>query len=295
MARLADRLAENAAGEFFVDSSCIDCDTCRWLAPATFERSRAEGLSIVARQPEREDDRERALMALVACPTSSIGTVHKLDPRAAMARFPEPVAGDVYYCGYASPDSYGASSWLIRRPSGNVLVDSPRASRPLMDRIAALGGVRWLFLTHRDDVADHAVFRERFGCERVLHRADRGGDTRDVERFLDGDAPVTLERDLIAIPTPGHTRGSMVLLHGELLFTGDHLAADDAHPGELDAWPSVCWYSWREQTRSMRRLADFDFRQVLPGHGRRFVADSPDAMRAALSRLISRMEKQRGR
>ena len=183
MARLADRLAGNAAGEFFVDSSCIDCDTCRWLAPETFARSPAEGLSVVARQPERDAERERALMALVACPTSSIGTVHKLDPRAAMARFPEPVADGVYYCGYASPDSYGASSWLIRRPSGNVLVDSPRASRPLMDRLAALGGVRFLFLTHRDDVADHAVFRERFGCERVLHQADRSADTREVEQI----------------------------------------------------------------------------------------------------------------
>ena len=36
MARLADRIAENAPGEFYVDSSCIDCDTCRTLAPDTF-------------------------------------------------------------------------------------------------------------------------------------------------------------------------------------------------------------------------------------------------------------------
>ena len=27
------RLEENVAGEFFVDSTCIDCDTCRQLAP----------------------------------------------------------------------------------------------------------------------------------------------------------------------------------------------------------------------------------------------------------------------
>ncbi|HZS37225.1 MAG TPA: MBL fold metallo-hydrolase [Polyangia bacterium] len=295
MARIADRLAENAGGEFFVDASCIDCDTCRWLAPSVFARSPREGMSVVAAQPRSDEERERALMALVACPTSSIGTVHKLDPRAAMARFPEPIADGVHYVGDASPDSYGASSYLIVRPSGNVLIDSPRASRPLMDRLAALGGVRFLFLTHRDDVADHAVFRERFGCERILHRADVSADTRGVERLVDGDAPLALDGDLTIIPVPGHTRGSAALLYRDFLFTGDHLAADEERAGELEAWPGVCWYSWAEQTRSMARLRDFAFRRVLPGHGRRFFAATQQEMRAALERLIARMPAQRRR
>ena len=34
MASLAKLLPENVPGEFFVDSTCIDCDTCRQLAPA---------------------------------------------------------------------------------------------------------------------------------------------------------------------------------------------------------------------------------------------------------------------
>jgi glyoxylase-like metal-dependent hydrolase (beta-lactamase superfamily II)/ferredoxin len=295
MARLSDRLPENADGELYVDSSCIDCDSCRWLAPRTFTRSARAGLSVVAEQPASEADRERALMALVACPTSSIGTVHKLDPRPAMARFPEPIEGGVYYCGYASPDSYGASSYLIVRPSGNVLIDSPRATRPLMASLEALGGVRLLFLTHRDDVADHAVFRERFGCERVLHRHDLVAGTRGVERILDGEAPIALDGELLAIPVPGHTRGSTVLLYRDFLFTGDHLAADEDRAGELEAWPGVCWYSWPEQTRSMARLLDYEFRCVLPGHGRRLSAESVPAMRAALARLVERMPAQRRR
>ncbi|HET6147374.1 MAG TPA: ferredoxin, partial [Polyangia bacterium] len=39
MANPASRLDENAPGAFFVDASCIDCDACRQLAPATFGRS----------------------------------------------------------------------------------------------------------------------------------------------------------------------------------------------------------------------------------------------------------------
>lgn len=282
MAREADAIADNASGEFFVDRSCIDCDLCRQLAPEVFARSERAAQSFVAHQPGPGGE-HRALMALVTCPTSSIGTRGKHDVAAAARAFPEPVIGDVWFCGYASEASYGASSYLIRRRDGNVLVDSPRFARLLVDRIAALGGVRIMVLTHQDDVADHAKFRERFGCERVIHRADVRGGTRDCERIIDGD--IDLADDLRLIHVPGHTRGSIALLHGDVLFTGDHLWATDDQRG-LEAGRDVCWYSWPEQLRSIAKLADYRFTHVLPGHGRRFTACDPvamhDAMRAAI-------------
>src|SRR5262249_21467918 len=145
--------------------------------------------------------RRRAAMALVACPTASIGSLAKSDAAAAARAFPEPIADGVSFCGFASPDSYGASSYLIRRPSGSGLVDAPRAARPLLARLAEAGGVDLLFLTHRDDVADHAVFRDRFGCRRVLHRADAVAAKPEIS--LDGRDPVRLADDLVAIPVPG--------------------------------------------------------------------------------------------
>jgi ferredoxin len=133
MAREDDAITANVSGEFFVDSSCIDCDLCRQIAPAVFARSDRAGQSYVAHQPGSPGE-HRALMALVTCPTSSIGTRTKHDARAAARAFPEPVIGDVLFCGYASESSYGAASYLIRRPGGNVLVDSPRFARVLAER-----------------------------------------------------------------------------------------------------------------------------------------------------------------
>jgi ferredoxin len=230
MAQAALRLLQNAPGEFFVDETCIDCATCRNIAPSVFAYSSDAGRSVVARQPSGDGEALRAAMALVACPTSSIGSANKVFAREASRAFPEPVPGTdgVYYCGFASESSYGASSWLIVRPEGNVLVDSPRAARPLIDGIAALGGVRTMFLTHRDDVADHEAFRRRFGCERVLYRSDVSHGTRDVERQLEGNDPVRLADDLLVIPVPGHTRGSAALLYrDQVLFTGDHLWGEE--------------------------------------------------------------------
>ena len=284
MARAADRIADNVAGDFYVDRSCIDCDLCRQLAPASFARSSSAAQSYVASQPRDEPARRRALMALVTCPTSSIGTTRKLDSRAAARAFPERVADNVYFCGYASADSYGAASWLVTRPDGNVLIDSPRAASILMKRVAELGGVRWLVLTHRDDIADHQAWRDRFGCERVMHRADAPGGIE-----LAVDAVTRLAADLELVPVPGHTRGSCVLIdRATHAFTGDHVWANDAGDG-LEAGRDVCWYSWPEQRRSMARLADHAFTHVWPGHGRRFQTATTDAMQRELRRLAAAM------
>jgi glyoxylase-like metal-dependent hydrolase (beta-lactamase superfamily II)/ferredoxin len=287
MAKLDNRLPHNSAGDFFVDTSCIDCDTCRSLAPAVFARAADFQQSFVKHQPASEEERRQALMALVACPTCAIGTVQKVDVRPAIEAFPAPIAEDVYYCGFAAESSFGAASYLIRRPGGNVLVDSPRASKPLVARLRALGGVRTMFLTHRDDVADHVFFRRELGCERILHRADVSAATLDVERPLDGDQPITLAPDLCAIPVPGHTPGSTALLYREeFLFSGDHVWWSPGR-SRLHASRCVNWFSWERQVQSLRRLLDFRFRWILPGHGRRYQAPDPETMRRELARLLA--------
>ena len=288
MASIAERLTDNAAGDFFVDRTCIDCDACRRIAPAVF--AGAADHSYVARQPESDADRRRALMALVACPTGSIGTVSRQDARPGIAAFPEPVAENVSFCGFTSEDSFGAWSYFIERPAGNVLVDSPRAVRRLLRHFEERGGVATMFLTHRDDVADHETFARQFGCRRVLHERDVTRATAGVERALRGDEPVALDDDLLAIPTPGHTRGHAALLYREkFLFTGDHLAWSSRRGG-LVAFRDACWHSWPEQIRSMERLLDFSFEWVLPGHGAWHRADSPGAMRSDLERCVGWMK-----
>jgi glyoxylase-like metal-dependent hydrolase (beta-lactamase superfamily II)/ferredoxin len=289
MAQLQRRLPDNVPGDFYVDSSCIDCDTCRQVAPATFSASRVGEHAYVSRQPTTEEERFRANMALVACPTASIGTVSRASAGEAADAFPEPIApdvSDVLYCGYTAESSFGASSYLIRRPEGNVLVDSPRASRRLFTRLEALDGVTTLFLTHRDDVADHRRIHDRFGAERILHLDDVTRDTAGVEQKLAGRNPIRLAEDLVAIPVPGHTRGSMALLYRDTyLFTGDHLWWSP-NVERLHASRSVCWYSWEEQVKSVTALLDHRFTWVLPGHGRRYRAESPTVMHAELEKLL---------
>ncbi|HEX6095300.1 MAG TPA: MBL fold metallo-hydrolase [Thermoanaerobaculia bacterium] len=279
MADPALRLPENVPGDFFVDSTCIDCDACRIFAPAVFSDARDQ--SFVFRQPASDEELLAAQKALISCPTSSIGSSRSA--RAAIDALPELVDGDVYRCGYASESSFGAIAYLLR--DRGILVDSPRFAGPLVKR---LGPVRRMLLTHQDDIADHAKFRERFGCERVLHADDARG--RVFELMPAGTDPIDLGDDILMIPTPGHTRGHAVFLYRErYLFTGDHLAWS-AQRGHLYAFRSACWYSWTEQIRSMERLLDYSFEWVLPGHGRP-VQLPPAEMRQSLERCIAWMKQ----
>ena len=273
MASLQQRLPENVPGDFFVDSTCIDCDTCSQLAPAIF-RDHGDQCSVY-HQPQNETETERALMALVACPTGSIGSVERHNAHLGIDAFPLWLDENVYFCGFTSESSFGAWSYLITRPEsegGNVLIDSPRFATQLRKRIEALGGVSTMLLTHKDDVADHRLFRERFNCTRVMH-ADDGAERLGVEHVIRGSEPFQLDPDLLVIPTPGHTRGHVVFLYrNKFLFTGDHLAWSPNRQ-TLTAFRSVAWYSWPEQIRSMEKLLDYEFEWVLPGHGDMHHAD----------------------
>lgn len=277
MADPALRLPANVQGEFFVDSTCIDCDACRVFAPSVFSDEGDQ--SFVFHQPESDEERLAAQKALLSCPTSSIGSA--TSARGAIDALPELIEDDVYRCGYASESSFGAISYFAREP--RTLIDSPRFNEPLAKR---LGEVRRMLLTHQDDIADHAKFHARFGCERLLHAADARG--RPFEQMPDGTEPADLGDGMLMIPTPGHTRGHVVFLYREkFLFTGDHLAWSPRR-GHLYAFRSACWYSWTEQIQSMQRLLDYSFEWVLPGHGRPVRLSRP-AMRESLQRCVEWM------
>jgi len=290
MAQIALKLPENVPGDFFVDSTCIDCDLCRQLAPATFKQTGDR--STVYHQPENEQELFDAFRALVTCPTASIGGPHSPIAARAAANFPERIEDEVLFCGYASEASFGASSYFILHPEGNVLVDSPRFAGPLVKRIEELGGIRFMFLTHRDDIADHDLWAKHFNADRIMHRDDAGRLRNQIELLIEGEEAVPLGNDFIIIPTPGHTKGHMVLLYrNHFLFTGDHVWWSDRYSG-LNSSKDLNWYSWPKQVESVRKLLMHDFEWILPGHGRRAHAPAPE-MKKMIESMLQRLSPSR--
>jgi len=202
-----------------------------------------------------------------------------------MASFPLLLEGGVYYCGFNSEKSFGANSYFIQHPDGNWLVDSPRYIKHLVDAFGRMGGLRYIFLTHEDDVADAAQYASRFGATRIIHRADAEA-MPDAELIVNGLETISLAPQFDLIPVPGHTAGSCALLYDHrFLFTGDHLWWDP-ETRSLEAPRRLVWRS-RAMVQSIEKLLNFRFEWVLTGHGDR-IHLSPTKMTSALEDLVRR-------
>ncbi|NIP99874.1 MAG: MBL fold metallo-hydrolase, partial [Nitrospinaceae bacterium] len=203
MAKVSLKLQENVEGNFYVDSTCIDCGACRRFAPAVFGET--EEYSYVFRQPQSPANELKAQRALLACPTASIGTQNKTDLKPAKRTFPLQLIPGVSINGFNARDSFGADSYWIRHPDGNWLVDSPRFTRHLVQAFEAAGGIRYIFLSHQDDVADAHLYARHFNAQRIINRRDVQAQP-DSEIIVEGEDDVQIGPGKI-IFTPGHTRG----------------------------------------------------------------------------------------
>ena len=284
MADLRARHPGNADGRWFVDTSCINCDVSRQCAPWMF--GEADGQAIVVRQPATPDEERDAMRALLACPTASIGVAG--EKPSAEGLFPEPIEDGVSYCGYTARESFGANAYFVERANGNLLVDSPRFVSPLVRAFEERGGLASILLTHQDDVADADRFASHFGARVFIHEDDRRA-APFASDLIRGSAPLELLPRLLALPAPGHTKGSVLyLLEQRFLFSGDSLYWSRTR-GRLSAFRDACWYSWEEQRRSLARLREQAFSWVLPGHGNR-ARGEPAALRRQLDELVERMK-----
>ena len=221
MADAKRRVDSNVAGDFFVDSSCINCGVSRHYAPKTFGDDGAH--AFVKNQPSSEADTLAAQMALLACPVAAIGTSRKHDLSRARGSFPYALADNIFVNGYNHRSSYAAHSYFIRGDKENWMVDAPRFTKHLANNIEAMGGLDRIFLTHRDDVCDAHKYAAYFGAERVIH---------EFERAAQPDAEIIL--------------GACAV---EVLMLGDWRAA----AGEVGFWPE-CGHlarptlGWKSQT-----------------------------------------------
>lgn len=265
MANINKALPENVDGLFYVDNSCINCGVSRHYAATIFGDSGSH--AYVRKQPENEAEELAALQALLACPVAAIGSREKRDLSTAKIGFPMRLAENVYINGFNHKDSYGAHSYIITSENGNWLVDSPRFVSHLREKFEALGGLKYIFLTHRDDVCDAKRYAKHFAAKRIIHQLDSDAQ-KDAEIILEGEAVHRFDDAAIHF-TPGHTRGHMVLLwQSKYLFSGDHFAwlQDENRFG---SFRTACWYSWDKQIESVEKMSEFkDVQWIFPGHGK---------------------------
>ncbi|MEU2226422.1 MBL fold metallo-hydrolase [Streptomyces sp. NPDC018347] len=258
---------------WYVDDRCTNCDVARQFAPELI--GEAGGKSVILRSPADEAEDRRLHAAVFACPTRSIRPVTGRADRA-LDPFPLALDDDVLICGHNSPHTAGANSYLLLRPTGTaMMIDTPRWSRELADRYAAVRPVTDVLLTHRDHAAHGRRYADHFGARLWIHEGDLDA-APDADRVIRGVDPLEIAEGVTVHPLPGHTRGSVLYLADDrLCFSGDSFYWSRT-TGDLEVAESVTWYSIEELAASLARTAGrLRFEWVLPGHGdrRRLPAD----------------------
>lgn len=278
------RNSQSAPGDWYIDTACIDCGASRHVAPELIvERN---GKSVFARQPVSSDEQLAAWRAVLVCPTASVRSETK-QARPHGAIFPQQMTDGVWRCGFNARASFGANSYFVKRETGNLLVDSPRYSAELVKWFDEAGGIAHILLSHQDDVADADKYAKQFAARVWIHRDDSSAAPYATDHF-EGAFPHNVAPGMVAIPVPGHTRGSVAyLLEDRVLFAGDSLAWSMPER-ELVAFRDACWYSWSVLMASLAKLANYRFEWLLPGHG--WPVHLPaEEMNARLRALVERM------
>ncbi|MFI1972153.1 4Fe-4S domain-containing protein [Streptomyces cinnamoneus] len=279
-------------GDWYVDERCTNCDVARQLAPGLI--GEADGRSVVLRPPRDTAEARQLHAAAHACPTRSVRPPGgRLD--AAQDPFPMALDDTVHLCGHNSPHTAGANAYLLRRADGTVMmVDTPRWSPSLAVRHEALGPVTDVLLTHRDHAAHGRRYADRFGARLWIHEGDLDA-APDADRVLRGTEPTEIGEGVLAVPFPGHTRGSVLYLADDrYCFSGDSFYWSRAL-SDLAVADSVTWYSIGELAASLARAAgSLRFEWLLPGHGDRRHLPADDMARR-LRRLAERTHGLRPR
>ena len=274
MARAEQVHPDSVDGPWFVDTRCIACDSARhWATDMT--GTDPEGRSFIFRQPGSRREEAAMWRAAAACPTKSIGNRQQL--REPQGIFPYQLTDGVYALGNNAMASFAAHSFLVTRPEGNLMIDSPRFSRPLAEAVDELGGVAHVLLTHRDDVADAEGWMNRYGARVWIDRAEAfaapfATDVTSFDVSGNGERNPVYEITEVApgvtsIPAPGHTEGHVVYhVDNRHLFTGDTLHWNHRRE-ELDVLQGQTFFGWNTLADTMKRLAELPVEWVFPGHG----------------------------
>lgn len=151
------------------------------------------------------------------------------------------VLADVWETHVESPfPGLTTHAYLLTRDMGNVLFYNTSRQADI-EQMLVLGGVRYQFLSHRDELGDSVLqIRKQFDAQLGGHLNEQGEFaevcTPDIVFFK----RQKLLENVEVIPTPGHTPGSCCfLVHSDhnrtYLFTGDtlYLTDDGWQPGLL--------------------------------------------------------------
>jgi hydroxyacylglutathione hydrolase len=176
--------------------------------------------------------------------------------------------GDVRIVQVGPMGPFGNNAYIVRDVAAGVslLVDMPLEEGPLLEAIAAEGGVQQVIATHwhPDHWATYDAVRAATGAPVRVGAVEVNIPDNRVDGRLDDGAEVRVGSTRVSVlHTPGHTPGSISLRVGGAVITGDTLF--NGGPGKTFAAGDLETIIASIESRLLPLPPETI---VLPGHGR---------------------------
>ena len=170
--------------------------------------------------------------------------------------------------------AYQTNCYILWDESGEscVVIDPGYEPETILEEVRRLGKkLQAILLTHGhfDHVGGVRDLARETGCQVYICKEDltlnptlTAGAIHYTDTYTEGDALELAGLRISVLHTPGHTPGSVCLMCGDTIFSGDTLFAGTCGRTDLPGGDML------QILRSLARLAQLegDYR-VLPGHG----------------------------
>ena len=198
----------------------------------------------------------------------------------------------------------GQRALLVRTPHGNVLWDCvPLLDPATRERVAGLGGIAAIAMSHPHFYAAHVEWAEAFDARILIPRADEAWIQRPSDRIELFDDVVEPVPGLTVARIGGHFDGACVLHwpagadgHGALL-TGDTITVvqDRDWVSFMWSYPNLIPLDAATVGDIARRVRPYSFERVYGGWwGMVVVEDGAGAVQRSAERYLARMQQRPG-
>ena len=184
------------------------------------------------------------------------------------------------------PGWWSLESYWVRTASGGVLIDPLECFG--LDDLEKADDVTAIFITVGWHERSARLFAKRTGAEVYVPSLDTSM-VEDIEHFKGYGHGFVHHSGVRAIGVPGLTAGEQAILsdmHGGTLFVGDALGTTAKWaPGGLRLGGHPNGHPQPSQT--LVHLLDYEFQNLMPGHGRPIIGGARDELAKLISSTVS--------